>query len=250
MFEQKPASQNTKLRVSIDYRIITIILLVALLACVVIWKPWSKSSVTRSITVTGESTVKATPDEYMLSPYFEFTGADRVKAASDQATKITAKLKELGVKDTEISSNTNSYQKYSINGADSEDSLQLSYTITPSGKDTAQKVQDYLLELNAKGQISPVATFSKTKQKELEASAREEAIADAKSKAEKTAKETGAKLGKVITVSDGGNGGIIQPLSYGSGASIAEDTKAVSSIPVQTGQNEFNASVEVKYELR
>jgi uncharacterized protein YggE len=243
---------------SIDYRIVSLLLLVALAVCVFLWKPWAGgTAATRKITITGQATVKGVPDEYRLNPYFEFTG-DHTKATAEaaaMAAQVTAKLKELGVKDTEISSNTSSYDKYVPLSADgsTQDNMQLSYTITLTSKDTAQKVQDYFLGTAAKGQLSPQATFSQTKQKELEAQARQNAIDDAKSKAAKSAAQVDAKLGKVVTIKDQGTSGgcganSICPLSMSIAADSAEAAR--SSIPVQSGQNEFTSSVQVEYELR
>ncbi len=257
MFEQKNTGPSSKLRLSIDYRIISLVLLIALAICVFMWKPWvSPAPSDRKITVNGQATIKAVPDQYLLSPYFEFDSADRTKATADATTKakqISEKLKEIGVKDTEIKSNTNSYDKYMpvIAEGGTNPSVQLSYTITLSSKDTAQKVQDYFLGLNAKGQISPQATFSESKQKTLEASARDNAIADAKSKASKTAEQLGSKIGKVITISDDSTG--VNPCGRKGLCPVSmmsADESAKSSIPIQAGENEFTASVQVVYELR
>lgn len=221
-----------------------------------LWKPWvSTSTTTRKVSVSGEAKIKAVPDEYILSPYFEFANADRIKATEEltiQGATITAKLKELGVKDEQIKSNTSGYDRYSYAPTDTlANTLQLQYSITVGDKDIAQKVQDYLLTLKPKGQISPAAQFSETKRKELEEQARDKAIADAKSRATKTADQLGAKIGKVLTISDApGYGG--SPISISGMASTMEaklDT-TVSSLPVQVGQDEFNYSVSVEYELK
>lgn len=209
------------------------------------------------MSVTGEAQIKAVPDEYVITPYFEYSNADRAKATEDltkQGTEITAKLKELGVKDEQIKSNTNGYDRYYTATTPSDNSastLQLQYTITVDTKDMAQKVQDYLLTLKPKGQISPIAQFSEGKRKELESQARDKAIEDAKAKATKTAKQLGGKIGKVVTISDGSSygGGPIAISGMASTMDIKEGV-TTSSLPVQVGQDEFNYSVSVEYELK
>lgn len=238
--------------------ILIALLLVSNVASLLLWKPWqSKTTSARKITMTGEATIKATPDEYILSPYFEFANADRTKANEELAAKasaITAKLKEFGVTDEQIKSNTNGYDKYyTTEPANNSDStLMLQYTITLSSKETAEKVQNYMLELKAEGQISPLAQFSETKRKELEVEARDKAIEDAKAKAEKTASRLNAKVGKVTAFSDGaGYGGGPVPLT---GSVTAIDSRmevsSSASLPVQVGQEEFRYSVTVEYELK
>jgi len=245
---------------SIDYRVISLVLFLVLAVCVFLWKPWAPTAATtRKITVSGTATVKGIPDEYQMNPYYEFTGlhAKNVTDATAMSDQVTAKLKELGVKDSEISSNTNAYDKYAPNGAETNDeTLQLSYTIKLSSKDKAQKVQDYFLTTTAKGQFSPYATFSQNKQKELDGQARSNAIVDAKARAQKTASEVDAKIGKVVTVSDGSSsGGGCGPYGLCAGANLSTSAVAVdsvkeSSIPIQSGQNEFTTTVQVEYELR
>ena len=249
------ASKN-KLNISISWTIVSLLLVLTNITTVILWKPWnSTSAVTRKVSVSGEAKIKAVPDEYVLSPYFEFANADRIKATEEltkQGATITAKLKELGVKDEQIKSSTTGYDRYSYAPTDTlANTLQLQYTITVSDKDMAQKVQDYLLTLKPKGQISPAAQFSETKRKELETQARDKAIADAKTRATKTAEQLGAKIGKVITISDGSSygGGPIAISGMASTMEAKLDT-TVSSLPVQVGQDEFNYTVSVEYELK
>ena len=253
MFNAQNPSNKQSMLVKVDFRIVSIVLVVALATSVFLWKPWTSSDPTRKITISGSATIKATPDEYQLMPYFEFTG-DRTKTTNDAATMasgVTANLKELGVKDEQISSNTNSYDKFTVSGTDSgEDTLTLSYTITLTDKAIAQKVQDYFLNTAAKGQLSPQASFSEDTQKKLEAEARQKAIDDAKSKASKSAGQVDAKLGKVLAITDDASGGVM-PYAISSSAGVEDmSIKSSASIPVQSGQNEFTSTVKVEFQLR
>lgn len=248
---------GSKQTLSIDYRIICLVLLAVIASMLVIWKPWDKTSVaTRKVTVSGQSTIEAQPDEYTLYPYFERTNADRAKAQTELnelATQITTKAKEIGIEEGDITLNSDAYDQYRYYGLEpSTDSsvVTLRLDIKAKDKDKAQKMQDYLISLDPKGQISPVAGFSKEKQKNLEAEARTKAIDDAKSKAETSASQLGGKLGKVITISDSSAGNI--PIFYGGVAdqTVSAEAKLSSSLPVVQGDQEINYSVTVEYELK
>jgi uncharacterized protein YggE len=255
-------SGKSKLSISISWWMICVLLLATNAATLLLWRPWYKAAAsTRKISVSGQATLKAVPDEYQLSPSFEFANADRA-AATNELTKlssdITAKLKALGVTEDQIATNTNAYDKYDYTQPaqpGGTNTLQLSYTITVGKKDLAQSVQDYMLTLKPKGQLSPQATFSQAKQKELEAQAREKSIDDAKQKALKTASQLGAKLGRVVTVSDGTSGGGCGYSGLCMGANLDAKTSiapasASGSVAVQPGQNEYNYTVSVEYEIK
>jgi len=241
-----------KLTIRVSWAFICTILLIAQAVTIYLWKPWNNITETRKISVVGEATIKSAPDEYKLYPYFEFANADRTKANEDlikQSTATAAKLKELGVKDEQIKSSTSGYDRYTttVPVDNSANTLTLQYTITVSDKDIAQKVQDYMLSQKAKGQISPQASFSTAKQKELESQGREKAVADAKAKADTTARLLNAKVGKAITVSDGSSYG--GPIAYGV-SDMSVKSSSASGPAVQPGQNDFSYTVSVEYELK
>ncbi|NBX98510.1 DUF541 domain-containing protein [bacterium] len=245
---------TSKISIPVNWQYLSLALFVVVIALLALWRPWVSQTTQRKVSVTGQATIKSTPDEYTLYPYFEYANADRTKANTElvtQSTAISTKLKELGVKDEQIKSNTSGYDKYTYSAPvdNSSNTLTLSYTIALTDKDIAQKVQDYMLSLKAKGQISPQASFSQKKQKELQAQAREQAINDAKQNADVTAKQLNTKVGKVITVQDGLAGG---PTPFA--VSVANDAKldsgTMSSLPIQVGQDEYTYSVSVEYELK
>jgi uncharacterized protein YggE len=232
--------------IKLSWRSVAAILLATNIISVILWQPWNTNPATaRKITVSGEAAIDAVPDEYVLSPYFEFTNADRAvatEALSKQSSAISARLKE---------SSTNGYDKYSYTGTpETSNTLQLQYTITLDNKDIAQKVQDYMLTLKPQGQISPVVTFSENKRKELEEQVRTKALDDARAKAEKTAAQLGSKVGKAINISDGAGYGMPMPVAYGSVGTMEARLDTSASVPVQEGQDKFRYSVSVEYELK
>ncbi len=232
-------------------------MLIAVLGLLLWLQPWkgnTASDATRKITVAGEATIKAEPDEYLFTPYFEAKGTEQEalkKDLNDKANVAVKKLKELGIEDSKIKVDSSSYDYWFFEPGQ-EGSLTVTLQVTVSDKAKAQEVQDYFTTLDLKGQLTPQATFSKSKQKELEAQATDEASKDAKSKAEKQATLVGAKIGKVIEVSQGSMGGYPMPLmTTADSATMSRDAKLeVSSLPVMAGENEFSWSVSVTYELK
>lgn len=223
----------------------------ALLAATVgllIWStPWSEGGEVRKISVSGLGTVKASPDSFVFSPTYEETGTDTsalLASMTAKANEVTDKLMELGVAEEDIALQSSAYnQKWLDTGDDQTVSFYL--TISVDDKELSQKVQDYLLTTNPAGAISPFPTFSDAKQKDLEKQAREKAIADARSKAETIAEETGVRVGKVITIDEGSYGGDVVTLESRSGVSDSS-----LSLPILTGKQEVTVSVTVSFEIK
>lgn len=231
--------------------VINTLLLVGILASVLLqWQPWDPalSANTRKITVTGMASTEATPDQYQFSPIWTRDTTTEITALNDQ---VITKLKELGVGDAQIKNNASRYGSlevyYSV-PTEGKQKTTLSITITVKDKDLAQKVQNYLLTTDPSGSITPYPSFSSSKQKELQVKLRAEATKDAKQKAEQTAEGLGAKVGKVIEISEGASGGFYpMPIAV-------SDTSAVSSakdsIGIQPGSDEYSYSVTAIFTLQ
>jgi uncharacterized protein YggE len=237
-------------------KVIQFSLLVAIFGLLLWSTPWdnnSSSSTKRTIKVSGESTIKATPDEFTFNPYFQETGADQeaIKTSlTEKANSAVEKLKELGVDEKDITLDASSYDRWYYR-ENEKGTLNIRLEIIVADNDIVQKVQDYLLTLDVEGQISPQATFSTAKQKELDAQAVEEASNDAISKAETQAKLFNAKLGDAITIQQGSDSifygyGVIDSISL----ATEEDVSVPSSLPVLPGQNEYTQTMTVTYELK
>lgn len=238
-------------KISLDLRIVTVLLLAGLIASIVMWKPWQSTS-TRTVAVTGESSSKAEPDEFQFNPTYQKKGADRAaiqKELTDKINEVVAKLKELGIDESDISLASSTYDNFYNDGTNEVTSNTL--TISVYDKDLSQRVSDYLATTTPEGQISPYATFSKDKQKEVEEQLRSEAIADAKKKAEQMATDLGAKLGKVESITDQtGGGGVFPMLTRSGGASEIAVDAVSSSLPVLSGKQELSYSVQVTYQIK
>lgn len=252
--DQQPKSKPQGFTIRIDYRLLSIVFALIIIGILIAWKPWAAHGAiaTRKITINGEATIKAEPDEYIFNPTYRSTTSDSTKAVAELADKsksIITKLKELGVSEEKIESSTSTYDQLEMYPKPSGDNIAkatLMLTITVNDKTLTQKVQDFLLTTNPTGQISPQAQFSTDKRKKLEDEARSKATDDAKAKANKQASQLNVKLGKVIEVQDGSGFGVVVPLSSQSVASDGSTT----SLPVMPGQNDFPFSVTVTYELK
>ncbi len=251
-------SNKNQITISLNYRTLSLVILALYLLTIglmlYLWQPWNSISAdTRRITVTGEATLEAEPDEFAFRPTYSFESSDKDKAlqeASDTTTEIVNELKKLGVEDKDIKVNGYGQDWYWFYN-DELDRVSVNIIATVSEKDTAQKVQDYLLTTNPEGQITPTPTFSEAKQKELEEQGRTAAVADAKSKAQISVNELEVKLGKVISVSEG-YGFADYPVAFGeNGTAVGLDSVEVKrSIPLQPGQDKLSYSVTVVYEIK
>ncbi|HSX32992.1 MAG TPA: SIMPL domain-containing protein [Candidatus Saccharimonadales bacterium] len=246
--------QSPRLRLALDYRIICIVLVLIVVGLVLLWRPWHHATNTsRTISVTGDATLTAEPDEFVFSPSYRLTETDPQTALSDLSKKsdaIVAQLKTLGVPNNKIKTNADSwsYPVYYSDTSSQEYTLQL--TVTVNNLALSQKVEDYLLTTSPSGEITPSADFSTSKQKSLQNQARDEATKDARAKAEQSAKNLGFKLGAVKTVDDsaGFDGGIAYPLAAGS--NLTDSASSKSSLTVQPGENDLSYSVTVTYYIR
>lgn len=223
------------------------------------WKPWQANikASDRTISVTGSSTIKTEPDEFVFYPTYDVTNADPKTALAQMTAKsdeIVTKLKSLGVASSKIKTDSNGYNStsyYPINeGGGSTYSLYL--TVTVDDKALAQKVQDYLVTTAPTGSVTPMASLSTAKQKTVEAQARDKAEQDARTKADQSAKNLGFKVKAVKSVEDGSLQSIGCPggLCYGSNINAdlqSAAAKTSSQLTLQPGENELPYSVKVIY---
>ena len=247
------------IKVSLNPKLLCIVLLAVIVAMLALWRPWSPeaSNSSRTVKVSGEATIKATPDEFTFMPTYEFKNADKAVSLADLSKKsdeVTKKLKELGVSDKDIKTSSSGYEGYTYYYDPSSKvfSYSLQLTVVTSTRELAQKVQDYLVTTSPTGTVSPQTGFSDAKRKQLEQQARDEATKEARKKADQSASNLGFKVGKVKTLDDGGFsvGGCGSGLCSGVNLSIAEDSAKRSQLTVQPGQDELNYSVSVEYYIR
>jgi uncharacterized protein YggE len=245
-----PSPQKNKMSLTFDFRLVIVALLLVIAGMFALWRPWEAQGGDRTIAVTGESTVKAAPDEFAFYPTYEFESADKqsaIDAMAKKSTEVVDKLKSLGVPDSGIKTNADGYD-FPVYKNDTTPTYSLRITATVNNKELAQKVQDYLVTTAPTGAVTPQATFSEAKRKEVESKARDEATKDARAKAEQSAKNLGFGLGAVKTVDDGaGFGRGIG--AYDITTSDAQNARE-SQLVIQPGENELSYSVTVTYFVR
>lgn len=247
------SDHKRKLNLSLDLRIVSAVLLITVIGLLLAWMPWNATpSDSEVIKVTGETVIKAEPDQYVFYPAYQFKNADKeaaVNAATAKTNEVVAKLKELGVADSKIKSSVDGYRDQRFNGGGSDDYLYTAQiTVTVDNKEMAQKVQDYVATTAPLHSVTPQGTFSEAKRKELESRARDEATKDARAKAEQSAENLGFRLGRVKSVEDGSGFPEIMPLDARGGTAV-QDT-AINSLKLNPGENEIRYSVTVTYYLR
>ncbi len=242
---------NKKKYLTIDLRVICVVLIIIVATMLAFWRPWEQTKNVRKLTVTGQSTVKATPDEFVFNPYFERSGTD-VSALKNElnqyGNKLQVDLKKQGIKESDITLDSSSYDRYYAYSDQSDSqTITLQVQITTPNKGLAQKVQDYLAGTDAKGQLTASPSFSDKKQKLLESDARQEAIQDARKKANQTAKDLNVTVGKVLEVDTQQD----LPLLYRSSIELgAADSKSQASLPVTPGKQDVTMSVRVVFALQ
>jgi len=238
------------------WKVLCLALSIALVASIWLWKPWQANikASDRTISVTGQATIKSEPDEFIFNPSYDITNTDQQKASSELTAKnndIIAKLKALGVPSDKIQSDASNYKDY----YDPTSSTYTFYlTITVDDKTLAQKVQDYLLTTSPSGDITPQYTFTDAKQKTLESQGRDQAEQDARAKADQSAKNLGFKVKAVKAVQDGSfdNGGGCGPqgLCMGANNLNAAVSSQSPSLTLQPGENSLPYSVSVTYYIQ
>lgn len=247
---ESSAPKAQKLNLSLDFRWIALALLAVIVAMLVAWKPWSAKATDRTVEVSGEATVSARPDEFVFYPAYEFENSDK-QAALNQLTakssEVVAAIKKLGVADKDIKTNSDSWSYPAYESIGSTPVYTLRLTVTAGNEALAQKVQDYLVTTTPTGSVSPQATFSDKKRKELEDKARDEASKDARKKAEQSAKNLGFKLAAVKSVNDGSGFGIYPATGYATDLK-AEESR--SSLSIQPGENDLSYTVTVIYYIK
>jgi uncharacterized protein YggE len=249
--------------------LLSIVVIVLILTIVLFWKPWQPNvkASDRVITVTGEATMTATPDEYVFTPTYDFTDTEQSTALAQLTTtsnQIVSKLKSLSVASSAIQTSSNGYSSGNyvpVTQDNGQTTYELDLTVTIDNATLAQKVQDYLVTTNPTGDVSPTVNFSVAMENSLKNKARNEAEQDARANAEQSAKNLGFKIASVKTVVDGGLGSNENPSPCGgvidsNGPAICAGTNldtasgsssSSPSLDLQPGQNQLYYSVQVQY---
>lgn len=206
---------------------------------------------TDTFSVSGEGKVTMIPDIAVVTTGVTAQGSTVTVVQNSLNTKmnaIIAGVKKLGIAEKDI--RTTNYNVSPIYDYSSDSQKITGYradsdlTIKVRKIDDANRVIDAATAAGA-NQVGGVS-FDVDDKTKAENQAREQAIAEAKSKAQIAAKAAGFTLGRIINYSEGG-GAAPRPIMY--------DNKALpmagggAPTEVQPGENELTVTVTLNYEI-
>jgi len=209
--------------------------------------------VQRTVRVNGVGKVRVVPDQFHISLQVNVPKAETAVEALSQnnrsAAQVIAMLKRFGIADVDMQTTrvaVNPVYDYSkqnqppvIVGYSAQNEVQVAI----KKMDDAGKILDQAVKNGATG-FGPLQ-YESSKRRELEYEALARAAEDARVKAELLARQLGATLGRVMTVSESG-------VNYPSPIMPMRMKAEMSSIdvPVMPGEMEISASVEIVFELK
>ncbi len=205
--------------------------------------------------VQGQGKVAVAPDIAKVSLGIEETGSS-LRAVQDSVNKksksLTDELKKLGIKEGNIKTTSyNLYPEYDYQGRPPRVTgfrVSITYEVKIPDFD---KVNDVLVKAteigaNSIGNVS-FEVNDKTKKEKLQ-EAREEAIKEAKDKAEGLAKAAGITLGEIVNISEQ-QGFEPRPIPLLEKSGIGGDTQ-IAQPEIAPGETELSVIVSLSFELR
>jgi uncharacterized protein YggE len=219
---------------------------------------------TDTITVSGEGQATIAPDVARVSFTVEHTSstvAEAQTATTNQANAAIAYLKDQKIADKDVKTlSYNIYPQYAYPNPCSAGQMCPAYVGTPkiTGYQVSETIQVTVRDLAVVGTL--LGGLGKLEVQNLNGpnfalddstagynAARADAIAKAKSQAKVLADELGVRLGKIVNFSESSGG---YPVAYGMMAGKAMDSAGSATPNVPVGENTYNASVSVTYEIR
>ena len=197
------------------------------------------------LTVTGDATVNVAPDTAVIRIGVT-TAAKTAREASEgnarQATAVLAAIKDSGVADRDVQTSRLSLQpQYDQSKAGTARLLgfQVTNQLTVKFHDI-DKLPGFLDRAIAAGanEMSGIE-FIVSEQSKLLDQARDDAVADARRKAELYAKAAGVKVGQVVTITEEGSSPPPRPVQ----------AMRAAGVPVAAGEQTLRATVTVAYAI-
>jgi uncharacterized protein YggE len=211
--------------------------------------PSDTGTAVRSVTVTGTATIKAMPDEAVVSLGVQTQAGTAQGALSENAAKMTALIATLtdkGIAKDDIATNYVSiYPMYGNSGSDItgyQAENDVNVTLHQIAK-VGEVIDD---AVKAGANLSNGITFQLSDENQGVNQALEDAVANARSKAETLAEAGDAQLGQVTSIQES-SGGSTPPIYYG--RDMAVGAAAGPSTPIQPPTLETQVSVTVTWSL-
>ncbi len=221
---------------------------------------------TDTVTVQGSGQATLAPDVARVSFMVQNT-KPTVSAAQEATTKqandAIAFVKAQGVADKDVKTlSYNIYPQYAYPNPCAAGAICPEYGGTPkvTGYQVSQTVQVTMRDLTKVGDM--LSGLGKLEVQNVNGpdfalddptagydAARADAIAKAQAQADLLAKQLGIRLGKIVNFSESSNGYGYPVMAYGLSGSVSA-SKAAPAPNVPTGENTYNATVTVTYEIR
>jgi uncharacterized protein YggE len=219
---------------------------VSLLLVAMLIAPVHARAADKVITVTGDATVAVAPDTALMRIGVTSQGKtarDASAANSKQMSSVLAAIKDTGIPDRDVQTSRLSLQPQydqSKSGTARLLGFQVTNQVTIKVRDTDKlpAILDHAIAAGA-NEMSGIE-FVVSEQSKLLDQARDDAIADARRKAELYAKAAGVKLGRVLAIVEEGSNPPPRPVMQAMRA---------GAVPVSPGEQNLRASVTVSYEI-
>tara|TARA_Y100000310_G_scaffold344574_1_gene458077 strand:- start:4649 stop:5422 length:774 start_codon:yes stop_codon:yes gene_type:complete len=206
-----------------------------------------------TITISGEGGVTATPDITQVSLGYQTEDQDVAKAQQDNTEKMNKlinQLKDLDIDKEDIkTTNYSIYPRYDyINRQQTLRGYQVSQNVSVKIRDL-DKIGEVLSLAGSAGanQVSGLS-FTIDDPEDLRQQAREEALANAKEKAEALAKVAGVKLGRLVSFNESG-GGYDYPMPMFAEAKAMDIGIGGAAPDIEPGSQDITVNVTVTYEV-
>jgi uncharacterized protein YggE len=207
-----------------------------------------------TITVTGIGTASAEPDTAYLELGVEIVNEDLAAAyteASDKLTQITAALVDLGIDANDIrTSSVNVYpqDQYDQNGQMSGRTYRVSSTLRIKVADVSMVSDVIDTAVNAGANTIYSFNFAIEDTAGLEEQARQQAVANAKDRAQQLADALGVTVGNPVVISES-YGSQTPPIPYASGGGYDMAVAQSASLPVASGQLDVTVQILVTFAI-
>lgn len=221
--------------------------------------PFSTTTQSRGepLVVSGEGKVSVTPDIAKVSAGIEESGTSLKTIQNSVNTKsknLVDALKRSGIDEKDIKTTSyNVFPQYDYSVSSTRITgyrVSTNYEVTVRDFD---KVNDILVVITQNGaNIVGGISFEvndDTKQKKLQ-EAREEAVAEAKKKAQGLARASGITLGKIINVSENQGVDFPRPLALDKSLPVSGGGESIPAPEITPGETEITVSVSLSYEIR
>lgn len=212
----------------------------------------------RGISVTGEGKISAKPDLALVTLGVSALRPTVAEARDAAATSLNAMLEAIkngGVEESDIqTSNLSIYPEYDYNGnTQTLRGFRVQNTVTAKVRDvdTTGEIVDAAVVAGGDDTTIESIAFTIDEPESLHTQAREEAVADAKRKAETLANASGVAVGEPISISEGS---VFQPpIAYAdryAGAADSAESRVVPNTPIQPGELDVIINVTVTWSIQ